>query len=62
LEEALAIAPRDPLVLNNLGTAWWALEDTTRAAAYYARALAADPSAPYPRGNLARMRNGRPAP
>jgi tetratricopeptide (TPR) repeat protein len=62
LGEADALAPGDPLVLNNLGTVWWSKGDTARAAALYERALDADRGSPYPAANLARMRRGLPAP
>jgi tetratricopeptide (TPR) repeat protein len=62
LGEADSLSPGDPRVLNNLGTAWWSKGDTARAAALYEHALDADPAAPYPAANLARMRRGLPAP
>jgi hypothetical protein len=62
LGEADALSPGDPRVLNNLATAWWSKGDTAHAAALYLRALDADPGAPYPAANLARMRRGLPAP
>jgi hypothetical protein len=62
LTEADSLSPGDPLVLNNLATVWWTRGDTARAAALYQRALEADPDAPYPAANLARMRRGLPAP
>ena len=62
LGEADSLSPGDPLVLNNLGTAWWSKGDTARAAALYLRAQDADPGTPYPAANLERMRRGIPAP
>jgi len=62
LAEADSLTPDDPLVLNNLGTVWWARGDTALAATLYLRALAANPAAPYPAANLARMRRGLPVP
>ncbi|HKQ56259.1 MAG TPA: tetratricopeptide repeat protein [Candidatus Eisenbacteria bacterium] len=43
LDEAERIEPANPTVLHNLGSAWLALGDTTRAAAYYERATRAGP-------------------
>jgi tetratricopeptide (TPR) repeat protein len=43
LDEAERIEPANPTVLHNLGSAWLALGDTTRAASYYQRAARAGP-------------------
>ena len=56
LDEAERIQPEDPTVLNNLGSTWWALGDTARAAGYYERALRASPGSPEVMSNLARLR------
>jgi tetratricopeptide (TPR) repeat protein len=56
LLEADSLAPDQLEILNNLGTAWWSLGDTTRAAAYFEHALRVRPDAPEPALNLARMR------
>jgi hypothetical protein len=56
LNEAERIQPENPTVLNNLGSTWWALGDTGRAAGYYERALRAAPGSPEVRSNLARLR------
>ena len=60
LSAADSLSPGDPLVLNNLATAWWMKGDTARAAALYQRALEAAPGTPYAAANLARMRRGLP--
>jgi len=56
LREAEIIAPNQEGVLNNLGTVWWGMGDTTRAVAAYRRALEVAPGAREPAANLARLR------
>jgi tetratricopeptide (TPR) repeat protein len=38
-ERAQRLRPNAPDILTDLGTTWWALGDTTRAAAYFTRAV-----------------------
>lgn len=50
--------PNDPQLLNNMGTTYWGLGDTSKAARYYERALAVAPRFTLARENLDKLRSG----
>jgi tetratricopeptide (TPR) repeat protein len=50
--------PDDPQLLNNLGTTYWGMGDTAKAAKYYQKSLAVAPNFPLPRQNLQKLRAG----
>jgi protein O-mannosyl-transferase len=50
--EGLALQPGDPLLLNNIGSAWFAMGNYSKAKANFIRALNRDPSLKEPKDNL----------